>query len=84
MYAPIKWTMETEENNTFHIFDIQLHRVGDKIETSVYRKPSASDRYLHFTSAQALYERLAAIHTLTQRAHAVSYTHLTLPTNREV
>ena len=69
LYGPIKWTMEIEENNTFHIFDIQLHRIGDKIETSVYRKPSASDRYLHFTSAQALHERLAAIHTLTKRAH---------------
>ena len=33
LYGPIKWTMEIEENNTFHIFDIQLHRIGDKIET---------------------------------------------------
>ena len=61
--------MEIKEINIFHIFDILLHRVGDKIEASVYRKPSASDRYLHFSSAQALHERLAAIHTLTKRAH---------------
>ena len=61
--------MEIEENNTLHIFDIQLHRVNNKIETSVCRKPSASDRYLHYTSAQPLHEQLAAIHTLTKRAH---------------
>jgi hypothetical protein len=35
----------------------------------VYRKPSASDRYLHFSSAQPFHERLAAMHTLTKRAH---------------
>ena len=69
LYPPIQWTLEVEENNSFHIFDIQLNKVADNLETSVYRKPSASDRYLHYSSAQALHERVAAIHTLTKRAY---------------
>ena len=61
--------MEKEANDgRFNIFDIQLIRIGDKVETTVYRKPLASDRYLHFTSEQAWHEKAAAIHTLTLRA----------------
>jgi len=68
IYPPIQWTMEREANNKFHVFDIQLIRNGSHWETTVYRKPSASDRYLHFTSAQAWQEKAAAIHTLVARA----------------
>ena len=68
LYEPIKWTMEREENNSFNIFDIALIREGNTVQTTVYRKPSASDRYLHFTSAQAWHEKTAAIHTLVLRA----------------
>jgi len=69
LYPPIKWTMEKEANDgRFNIFDIQLIRIGDKVETTVYKKPSASDRYLHFTSQQAWHEKATAIHTLTLRA----------------
>ena len=68
LYPPIKWTMEKEKDGQFHVFDIRLIRNGSQVETTVYRKPSASDRYLHFTSAQAWHEKTAAIHTLTLRA----------------
>ena len=54
--------------NFMSLIDIALIRTGDTVQTTVYRKPSASDRYLHFTSAQAWHEKTAAIHTLTLRA----------------
>ena len=60
--------MEKEKDKQFHVFDISHIRNGSQVETTVYRKPSASDRYLHFTSAQAWHEKTAAIHTLTLRA----------------
>jgi hypothetical protein len=61
--------MEKEsKEGRFNIFDIQLIRTGNRVDTTVYRKPSASDRYLHFTSAQAWHEKAAAIHTLMLRA----------------
>ena len=68
LYPPIKWTMEKETDGQFHVFDISLIRNGNRVETTVNSKPSASDRYLHFTSAQAWHEKTAAIHTLTLRA----------------
>ena len=78
IYPPIKWTMEREVNSKFHVFDIQLIRNGARWETTVYRKPSASDRYLHFTSAQAWQEKSAAIHTLVARAQHYCSTEILL------
>jgi hypothetical protein len=69
LYQPIKWTKEIEVQGTpFNIFDIKIIRDHHHIQTTVYRKPTASDRYLHFTSAQAWREKTAAIHSLTHRA----------------
>ena len=48
--------------------DVLVIRKDQVIETTVYRKPSASNRYLHYTSFQSLNERLAAIKTLKNRA----------------
>ena len=49
LYPPIKWTIEKEgDDGCFNIFDIQLIRNKDKVDTTVYRKPSASDIYLPF------------------------------------
>ena len=65
----IKWTNETEEESSLNIFDIQIIRTEEgKYETTVYRKKSASDRYIHFTSSQAWKEKACAIRTLKSRA----------------
>ena len=65
----IKWTNKTEEENSLNIFDIQIIRTEEgKYETTVYRKKSASDRYIHFTSSQAWKEKACAIRTLKSRA----------------
>ena len=50
LHPGIKWTCEKEQNGKLAIFDIQLIREGTKLATSVYRKSSASDRYIHYTS----------------------------------
>ena len=39
-----------------------------RYSTTVYRKKSASDRYIHYTSAQAWKEKASAIRTLKNRA----------------
>ena len=43
MYAPIKWTMEREQDGKLYVFDIALTRSGNVVQTSVYRKLSASE-----------------------------------------
>ena len=68
LHPHVQWTNETEKNNKIAIFDIQIIRTEAGYSTTVYRKEAASDRYIHYTSAQAWKEKAAAIHTLKARA----------------
>ena len=65
----IKWTCEKEKEGRLPIFDIQLIRQNNEIMTTVYRKSSASDRYIHYTLWQPWEEKAGAIRTLKNRAH---------------
>ena len=69
LHPSIKWTNETEKDNKIAIFDILILRTELGYDTTVYRKPAASDRYIHYTSAQAWKEKASAIYTLRERAH---------------
>jgi len=53
LHNSIKWTNEVEKDNKIAIFDILILRTDSGYSTTVYRKPAASDRYIHYTSAQA-------------------------------
>ena len=53
---------------TISFLDVKIIRSHTNIQTTVYRKPSASDRYTHFTTAQAWREKVIAITTLRRRA----------------
>ena len=68
LHENVKWTCETEKDKRLAIFDILIIRTDAGYSTTVYRKSSASDRYIHFTSAQAWKEKACAIRTLKARA----------------
>ena len=68
LHPNIKWTHETEEDGKIAIFDIQIIRTEQGYDTTVYRKKSASDRYIHYTSSQVWKEKASAIRTLKSRA----------------
>ena len=68
LHQGIKWTCEKEKEGKLAIFDIQIMREGNKLKTTVYRKASSSDRYIHYTSWQAWGEKACAIRTLKNRA----------------
>jgi len=63
LHQGIKWTCEKEKEGKLAIFDIQIMREGNKLKTTVYRKASSSDRYIHYTSWQAWREKACAIRT---------------------
>lgn len=68
IHPQIKWTCEIEEEDKLPIFDILITRTATGFETSVYRKSTHSNRYIHYTSAQAWKEKVASIKTLKKRA----------------
>jgi hypothetical protein len=53
LHPKIKWTCEIEKDHKINFLDILITRTGEGNQTTVYRKESASDRYIHFSSAQA-------------------------------
>ncbi|XP_043236059.1 uncharacterized protein LOC122388745 [Amphibalanus amphitrite] len=46
----IQFTMETEVDNKLPFLDVQVEKSEEAFRTSVYRKPTATDRYLNFKS----------------------------------
>ncbi|XP_067687024.1 uncharacterized protein [Haliotis asinina] len=65
----VQFTLETETNGQPTFLDVLVTRAPDnKIETSVYRKPTHSDQYIHFDSNHPLKTKTGIISTLTRRA----------------
>jgi hypothetical protein len=70
LHPTIQWTMQIEDDGKMPFLDILVIKTSSNLETTVYRKPSASDRYTHFTSSQAWREKIIVITTLRKRAEA--------------
>ena len=72
-HPSIKFTLEMEKDKKLPFMDVMVQRIGEKLRTTVYRKPTHSGRYLNFNSnhpteakrsvVQALYNRLEYITT---------------------
>ncbi|XP_067660465.1 uncharacterized protein [Haliotis asinina] len=65
----IQFTVETENNSQLPFLDVLVTRNTDNtIQTSVYRKPTHTDQYLHCDSNHPLRTKTGVISTLTRRA----------------
>ena len=53
LHPTIKWILKVEKDNKTPFLDILILRIDNQIQTAVYRKRTASDRYIHYTSSQA-------------------------------
>ena len=49
-HLSIQFTKEEEKGNKLPFLDVMVERCGRKMRTSVYRKPTHTDRYIHYTS----------------------------------
>ena len=71
----IQFTMEEEQNLSLPFLDVLVIRHDKTFRTQVYRKPTHTDRYLHFDSHHPQHHKLAVTKTLHDRAN----THNTIP-----
>lgn len=68
----IKFTRELEANNTIAFLDAAVKRSQDgSLYISVYRKPTHTDQYLHFSSHHPLHQKLGVVRTLYHRCDSI-------------
>ena len=65
----IKSTFEEEHNNMIAFLDISITRVGNELQTSLFRKKTFSRVYLHFNSHLPSEYKKGLLHTLLYRAY---------------
>ena len=70
-HPSIQFTREEESEGRIPFLDASVERGEGKITTTVYRKPTHTDRYLHFTSHHHERQLLSAIRSLRDRAHNI-------------
>ena len=67
----IKFTSETEQNNTFSFLDINITRQNNQLKTSVYRKPTFSGVFTHYESYIDQSYKKSLIFTLLSRCYSI-------------
>ena len=68
----IKFTYETENNNSISFLDVKVERSNDGFVTSVYRKPTFSGQGTSYFSFCSFLFKVNAIKTLIYRAFKIS------------
>ncbi|KFD66310.1 hypothetical protein M514_08504 [Trichuris suis] len=67
----ITLTIEKESNHRLPSLDVLVIKEGNKLKTTVYRKPTHSDRHLHFSSHHPASVKRGIVKGMVDRALAV-------------
>ena len=67
----IKFTFEEEQDNKISFLDISITRVGNELQTSLFRKKTFSGVYLNFNSHLPNIYKKGLIDTLLYRAYNI-------------
>ena len=67
----IKFTYEEEQNNTLRFLDVLFIRDGEKLYTTVYRKDTHNDLYIHWNSFIPISWKRGTLKSLISRAYIV-------------
>ena len=66
-----KFTMEEESNGELAVLDILLKQNNGEISALVYRKPSHTDQYLHYSSHYQTSCKESVVSSFFNRAHFI-------------
>ena len=67
----MNFTSELEENNSLPFLDVYVHRGSSNFTTSVYRKPTFSGVYTHYTSYIPQIYKTGLLSTLLYRCYVI-------------
>ena len=70
-HSNINFTYELESDNKISFLDVLIHRQEDRIDTSVYRKPTNNNIFLHWDSFAPKIWKKGTLRTLIFRAHTI-------------
>ena len=70
-HPSVQFTYETENNNSISFLDIELLRIGENIETRVFRKSANTDLYIHWQSFATLQWKHSTLKTLVYRSYII-------------
>ena len=70
----IQFTKEVEENNCISFLDTAITRIHDRIQVSMYRKPTHTDKYLDFNSHHPAQHTRSVVNTLLEKAKNIPST----------
>ena len=69
----IKFTKELEKSGQLAFLDVSVQQMEDgSLATSVYRKPTHTDRYLQYSSHHPVNEKVSVARTLFSRAISIT------------
>ena len=71
LHQNIKFIMEEESNGELAFFDTLLKRNNGKVPELVYRKPSHTDQYLHYSSHHQTSCKESVVFSLFNRAYSI-------------
>ena len=70
-HPSIKFTIETEVDNSLPMLDLKLNRTNNTIIADIYRKPTHTDHYLQWSSHHPVQQKLGIVCTLMHRADII-------------
>ena len=80
-HPSIKFTYEKEKNQSISFLDVLVKRDNeDKLNTSIYRKPTSNDIYINWYAHSPNAWKIATLKNLIKRAFCISSTKLLLET----
>lgn len=66
-FESINFTMEKEDDNKLPFLELLVTKTSNKVEFSIYRKPTTTNRYITNDSHCPMQHKLAAFHSLVHR-----------------